>query len=427
MTGFDPLDGLDRSWSYRPVLWGVVLIVSVFLVWASGTKIDQHVRGYGTIIPSGKARTVQHLEGGIVREILVHEGEQIAEGDVLFVIENMEARAELDELDVRQAALSLRLSRLQAEVSGDETLAFEESLVEKWPDIAASEMELFRARREEFMRETAALQSQARQKALKLEHLKSRKSNLEEELTIARRKDEINAGLYRDGAVSESKYLDARARIRDFETRIADVEKQIPVIAAEREETLEEMNRILQEHRAEIAEMTGAARQDLQRLAERRKVLRDAVTRTDVRAPLKGIVNTLYIHTSGGVVQPGAALADIIPLEEELVLEGQINTQDRGKIYPGLKAAVRLTAYDYTLYGAIDGRLDQVSADRFTDRQGRDYYRIRVTLDAADLPDDMPIYPGMQAQIDLLSGKTSIIHAILKPFLQIRDRALREY
>ena len=165
---------------------------------------------------------------------------------------------------------------------------------------------------------------------------------------------------------------------------------------------------------------------ELKKLNQRLGAMSDEVNRTEVKSPVKGIVNKIYVNTLGGVIQPGAELAEIIPIDETLIIEGRINTDDRGKIYPGLSVNAKITAYDYTIYGSLKGKLTYISADSLIDQKGQEFYSIRVELESDTLDNDKPVFPGMTADLNILAGETTILHAILKPFLRIRQNAFRE-
>jgi membrane fusion protein, adhesin transport system len=421
-------DTHEKSWQYRPLFWALVIFLLFFSWWASTTEIDQHVRGIGKIIPAGKTRVIQHLEGGIITDILVSEGEKITEGQVLFHIANKGAEAELRELGIAVSSLELRKVRLQAEKSENtETVEFPEELEKRHPAIAESERRIFEARQAEINEKIDGLEKRMRQKVLKLDELNTNIKNLRQELSVAREQLEIKTQLRKTGAISRSQYLETESEVKNFNTRIAKVEKEIPITKSELGEIINLLEETKQNWQSKIAEDINSINVDLRKIEERIAALSDEVNRTAVISPVNGVVNKLNFNTIGGVVQPGAPIAEIIPLEETLVLEGRISTNDRGKVWPGLPVVAKITAYDYTIYGGIDGVLTYISADSFIDNQNQEYYQVRVTLKTEKMSEDKPVFPGMTAEMSILAGKISVMHALLKPIFNIRENALREF
>jgi HlyD family secretion protein/adhesin transport system membrane fusion protein len=415
----------DKSWSYRPVLLVGVACMICFFGWASMTKINEHVRATGRVIPSGKTRLIQHLEGGIVNEILVSEGENIKANDIIFYIKNQRAESELQELNIALSALDIKRLRLQAELDEKEPV-YPEEMAEKYQEIIQSEKDLFAARRNEFEENVDGLEKRMKQKVLKLDELNTTVDNISKELSVAQEQLGIKMELRKKGAVSRSQYLDAVSAVRDFETRISKTQKEIPIVKSE----ISELTSLLEERRqkrfSEIGEELNKVKVDLRKIRERIEALNDQVERTAIRSPVDGVVNKIYINTIGGVIQPGGNLAEIIPLNETLIVEGRISTNDRGKVWPGLPVVAKITAYDYTLYGGIDGELTYISANSFIDNQNQQYYQVRISLDTTDFGEEKQIYPGMTAELNIIAGQISVLHSILKPFWNIRNNAFRE-
>ena len=421
-------DTHEKSWQYRPLFWALVVFLVFFTFWASTTEIDQHVRGTGKIIPAGKTRVIQHLEGGIITDILVSEGEKIENGQVLFHIANKGAEAELSELGIAVTSLELRKIRLQAERNENtQTVEFPEKLEKLHPVIAESERKIFEARQAEINEKIDGLEKRMRQKVLKLDELNTNIKNLRQELSVAREQLDIKTQLRKTGAISRSQYLETESEVKNFNTRIAKVEKEIPITKSELGEIINLLEETKQNWQSKIAEDINSINIDLRKIEERIAALSDEVNRTAVVSPVNGVVNKLNFNTIGGVVQPGAPIAEIIPLEETLILEGRISTNDRGKIWPGLPVVAKITAYDYTIYGGIDGVLTYISADSFIDKQNQEYYQVRVTLQTEEMSEDKPVFPGMTAEMSILAGKVSVMHALLKPIFNIRENALREF
>lgn len=412
--------------TYRYTLWLVVAIMTVFLVWAGFTQINQQVHGTGRVIPAGKMRSIQHLEGGIITDIHVQEGETVDAGVTLFSITNQRAVSERNETEIDRDALRLRQQRLEAELRNASTVEFDAALSEKYPDVAATEKQLFDSRRLEFNEKMSGLQERHKQKVLKLGEISTTLSNLRKEAAIAQQQLDIKTKLRNTGAISQSQYLEAQSTVSGFNTQIARAQSEHPITRAELAETQNLIDETRKTRQSEIARELNGVNVDVKRQAERFSASTDQVQRTTITSPVKGIVNKLYINTIGGVVKPGEAVADIIPLDEKLIVEGRIATKDRGKVWLDLPVIVKVSAYDFSNYGGVDGKLSYISADSFMDNKNNEYYQVRVTLDAAQLRNGKPILPGMTVDINIMSDKISVLRAIFKPIFDIRENALTE-
>lgn len=412
--------------TYRILLVMVSLLVCSFFVWAKFTEIDQQVHGTGRVITSGKIRTIQHLEDGLVKEILVKEGQSVQAGDILFRLTNVSAESEMKEISVSSSALMIRRLRLEAERDSKKVLVFEKDIIAGNEETVKSEEHIFLARKAELEGKLKGLQKRIKQKTLKLDDLSSTVKNLKEERSISQEQLSIKNKLYKSGAVSRSQYLDAQSTVRSFDTKISKAMKEIPIIRSERSEIENILEEAKQGWRSNIVEELNAVNLDINKFNERIVTSSDAVSRTAIRAPINGIVNKLHVNTIGGVIQSGQVLAEIIPVKEMLVIEGEISTVNRGKIWLGLPVAVNVTAYDYSIYGSLQGLLTYISADSFVDEQGYSYYQVRITLENTMLSEDKPIISGMSVDLNVLAGKISVLRALLRPLDQIRENALRE-
>ncbi len=412
--------------TYKILLFIVCLCLVSFFFWANSTEIDQQVRGSGKIITSGKIRTIQHLEDGIVREILVKEGQSVEAGAPLFQLTNTRAEAEMKEIGVGSSALLIKQIRLRAERDDLNKPVFPQVMVDQYPNIVRSETNIFRSRKAEQEEKLNGFKKRMKQKVLKLDDLQSTIVNLVKERDVGKEQLSIKSKLYRSGAISRSQYLEADSTVKNFDTRISKVRKEIPITKSEISEIANLTEETVQNWKSRVVEELNKVNVDISKLKERIVTYSDAVSRTTVTAPIRGIINKLHVNTIGGVVQSSQVLAEIIPIEEKLIVEGQISTQDRGKIWLGLPVAAKITAYDYSIYGSINGELTYISADSFIDNQGNNYYQIRVTLDKSGISDDKPLITGMSVDLNILASKISVMKALLKPLTQIRENALRE-
>lgn len=417
---------VDQNWHYRPLLWVIVLCLLSFFIWAAATQIHEQVRGTGRVVPAGDIRIIQHLEGGIIREILKQKGEQIKKGEVLFTMDNLRAESEQEELQIALKSNMIKQQRLERELDESDTLFFSEELKEQFPQIIQSEIQIFDSRQSERAERINGLEKRMKQKVLKLDDLSTTARNLKRELSVASEQLSIRDKLRATGAISRSQYLDSLSQVKDFETRISRTEKEIPIVKSELGELTSLLKEELQKWKSVVGEEQNEVQVEIKKLQERIRAINDQVDRTDVRSPVNGIVNKLHMNTLGGVVQPGSTLAEILPIEDKLVIEGRVSTNDRGKIWLGLPVVAKITAYDFTLYGGLKGELTYISPNSFIDNQNMEYYEIRVEIDSTTIGDELDVFPGMTAEINILAGKVSVLHAIMKPFSQIRHNAMRE-
>ncbi|MFK7862431.1 MAG: HlyD family type I secretion periplasmic adaptor subunit [Granulosicoccus sp.] len=404
----------------------VIVLILGFSLWAGFSNIDQHVRATGRVVPAGNTRTVQHLEGGIIEKILVEEGGNVKAGDALFLIANTRVRTTLIEGELQQSALKVKRIRLLAEVDDSDTVEFPDYLKQLQPDIVEAEAALFSLRRQEYLERLSGLDARQEQKRHEVMALESQIANVDDELGVLSRQVQIRQGLFNSGVVSEESYLQVKGELVRKQADARSTEMQLPIAIAEKHEASSEIaearNEYVSTARAELNDVEIGLRSIQQRLA----ALSDEVERSKIVSPIDGRVNQLFVNTVGGVSQPGAPLAEITPARETLVVEGNISTKDRGKVWPELKAMTNISAYDHALYGGLEGRLSYISPDTFSSDDKAQYYKIRVELDADRFDDVRIVRPGMTAEINILTGRISILDALLKPLTRLRGTALRE-
>jgi adhesin transport system membrane fusion protein len=416
----------EQGSRHRLVLYCLVACLAVFWLWAVLAHIDLQVRGQGSIVPSGQAKVIQHLEGGVVATIMIVEGQQVEAGQALFQISNQQAESDSNELRLQALSQRLQILRLQAELDNQTTLDFGTLASQANATTIENERQLFQSRMRDYRSGINVLEEQVNQKQFKLEDLSTQYNNVSAELHVARDQHAINEKLRMAGAISETRYLQSKSVLQEFTTRLGSVEKGIPVVRAELEEVRKRINETQEKHKAEVIEDLKKAQLALGQLAERSKTPDDKIRRTTVTSPIRGVINRLYLNTVGGVVKSGDKLAEIIPLDDKLIVEGRVPTKDRGLIWNGLPVLVKISAYDYAVYGGIDGKLVDISADTLADEHGAPYYRVKVALAKNKMGEHLPLFPGMTAEINILSGKTSIWNALLRPLWRVRENALRE-
>jgi membrane fusion protein, adhesin transport system len=406
----------------------VALAVAAFGGWSAVAHIDEVAVGNGKIIPSSQIQMIQNLEGGIVAEMLVREGETVEQGQVLLRVDATGFQSELRQNRARQIALEGQIARLTAEIEGRD-IVFPSRILADRPDVAERESALFRSRLSELEAALDGIRQQVEQRRQEVNNLKSREQSLARGLSFAQQELSMSLELAEKGYRSKLEVLKLRQKFTELEgqldsTRIAIPQAQAALSEAERR--LEERRHA---HRSQaLAELTQY-RSELVALNEAMSAHEDRVTRREVRSPVHGIVKHLKVHTIGGVVQPGADLVEIVPVDDQLLVEARVSPSDIAFIRPGQKATVKLSAYDYSIYGGLDAELEHISADSLMNERGEPYYLIRVRTKQNHLGSEekkLAVMPGMVATVDIVTGDKTVLQYIMKPLLKTTERALRE-
>ncbi len=412
----------------RSMLWLTILFIAAAIAWAGIAEIDEVTKGSGKVIPSRHVQVVQNLEGGIVSEILVREGQIVQPGQVLLRIDDTRFSSSFREREVNRTALEARLARLQAQAEGGEFVPPNE-LLEGASAAVERERALFLSRKQELAAQVAVLEQQSQQKRQELQELRSRLSGLRANQNLLTSELEMTRPLVAKGAVSEVEVLRLERKAVEVRTEIDSTRLMVPRVEAALEEIRSRTDSIVIAFRNEAREEYNAVAAELAGMSESTVALEDRVKRTHVRAPVHGTVNRLLINTVGGVMQPGSDLVEIVPLEDTLLVEAQIRPADIAFLSPGQPAKVKISAYDFLIYGGLDAELEHISADTIVDERGESFYLIRVRTRKNSLGtvvEPLPIIPGMLAQVDILTGKKTVLHYLMKPVLRARVEALRE-
>jgi membrane fusion protein, adhesin transport system len=407
-------------------VWAVAIGFVVFLLWSWLTVLDKVTRGTGRVTPQTNNRIVQHFEGGILSEILVKEGQQIAEGTPLLRIDNSFSRAELSQASLDLKARRLMIQRLEAESAGQRQLQLDPFLRGEMAEIASKEADLFKARIDGLDAQLRVVDEQIRQKTLEVSELRAKAQNLRRERELVAPRVESLRRLARQGAVSVNDLLEAERSLQQIDSKIQELgleapraEVAISELRSRREQTIAQFRTDAEKERREAAVQAA-------KLEETISAMQDRSRRSEVLAPISGVVNKLHVNTIGGVVKSGEPLVQIVPLEDSLIVEARLAPQDRAEIWPGLPAVVKISAYDYSIHGGLKGRVLEVSPDALTDDKGEAYFRVRLAANATNLGPGKPVVPGMMAQVDILTGKHTVLDYLLKPMRQMQANALRQ-
>lgn len=369
------------------VLYLTAIFLIVALIWAANAKLDEVAIGAGRVVPSSQVQVIQNLEGGILAELKVAEGQVVSKDQVLLRIDDTRFNATWREARAKRLSLLTAIARLTAEANGGNPV-YPQEAVREAPQLVRQENTLYAQRRQTLDMTLAGLQ-------------RSHK--------LASQELAMSEPLVDKGAISEVELLRLRRQVNELQTNID-----------------ERRNRF----RAEAGEELVKLKTELAGLAESTVAMADRVDRTLVRAPVRGVVKRINTTTIGAVIQPGAAILEIVPVEDTLLIEAQVRPDDIAFIHPGQHATVKITAYDFSIYGGLPGTVEHVSADSIIDeKRGMSFYKMLVRTNSASLIHNdkaWPIIPGMTASVDVLTGQKTVLDYLLKPVLKSREKAMRE-
>ena len=413
----------------RLTIWAIIAFFIFLVVWAGFSQIDEVTRGDGKAIPSSKLQKIQNLEGGIVAELYVKEGQIVEAGAPLIRLDDTRFVSNAGETEALRLAMQLRVERLSAQVD-DRPLNIPDDVLKAAPSQAANERSLYESRRQQLKDEVGGLQEQLVQRQQELREFTSKQSQYRSQLSLQRQEINMSEPLVAQGAVSPVEVL--RLKRAEMETR---GQLDATTLAIPRAESaIKEVQRKIDEtrgkFRSEALTQLNEARTELNKAESTGRALEDRVSRTLVTSPVRGIVKQLLVNTVGGVIQPGSDMVEIVPLNDTLLVEAKIRPQDIAFLHPGQEAVVKFTAYDYTIYGGLKAKLERIGADTITDEDKKTtYYMITLRTDRSHLgTDEKPllIIPGMVASVDIITGKKSILSYLLKPIIKARAEALHE-
>ena len=410
----------------RILVWLSVTVVVILILWSALAKLDEVTRGEGKVIPSRQIQILQSMDGGIVSEILVKEGQSVKIGDLLLKVDPTRMVSSLRENRSQYLSLLAKGARLKALAEGSRFIPPEE-VVSEAPIIAEQEHSLYESRRAELDATLGVSRQQSLQRAQELISVRARREQASQSYNLTARELEMTRPLVKTGAISDVELLRLERDVARYRGERDSANSDIPRL----ESAVAESNRKIQEveltfrniARSELSETNAK----LSALSEGSTALEDRVKQTDIRSPVNGTVKQLKVNTVGGVVQPGKDLIEVVPTDDALLLEARVLPRDIAFLRPGQKALVKFTAYDYAIYGGLEAILENISADSVLDEKGNAFFLVRVrTLSSSIGPQKLPIIPGMVAEVDILTGKKSVLTYLLKPILRAKSKAMTE-
>jgi membrane fusion protein, adhesin transport system len=409
----------------RALLYGVAIVVVALVAWAALAQIDEVTRGQGKVSPSKQVQLVGSQDGGVVTEILVREGDIVEKGQLMLRLDQTRSESTFRENRAEFQALSVKAARLRAVVDKTEFVPDPE-LTEKVPRIVAQELAIYRSSQEELSLEVQIAEQQLLQRQEELTEITARERQMARSLELTQRELNKTRPMVASGAVSEVEILRLERQVNELSGERQQAAAQLQRIKSSITEAQRKIEEVELEFVNEVRQELTDTLTRMNALEEAGTGLSDRVKQTNVRSPVNGTVKQLYYNTIGGVVLPGKEIIEVVPLDDTLLLEVRIRPKDIAFLIPGQKALVKFTAYDFVVYGGLDGTVEHIGADTVMDEEGNPFYEVNVRTKEPNLGEDKPIIPGMTVEVDILTGKKSILAYLMKPVLRAKQYALTE-
>lgn len=421
------LEEAGSSGLIRSAMVAIAIVICLFLIWAHVTKVDEVAVTSGEVVPTGQVQSIQHLEGGIIQEILVDEGETVEAEQILIRLDPSGAATELNQMRARQAGLDLQAERFRAIGSNREpdfSFVGDEyrSLIDDQYSIYQSQLNAAEKRREVVI-------AQIEQKKQELALFEEKEETLSNNADILLEELLLREDLYKKGLTSKIVYLDIKRQVNDARGELSNLIVDRRRTAESLAESRNKLRELDTNEKEQALTQMGVVTNELAQVNSSLSKLYDRVRRLEIASPIHGIIKGLNVHTNGGVIPAGAIILEIVPLDKELVVETRITTRDVGHLIEGQAVTVKVSTYDFARYGGISGELREISASTFLDEQGDPYYRGIVSLDreyVGNDPDLNKVLPGMTVQADIKTGRKTLLDYLLKPIVSSVKTGFRE-
>jgi adhesin transport system membrane fusion protein len=410
----------------------VACLIAAFIIWSALTSVDEVTRGEGKVIPFSKTQVVQASEPGTIQEIAVKAGQIVKKGEIIARLDDTTIASTLGEAAAHQRALEVKIARLDLEQTGNYTsvLVCPPDIREKAPDICRNEAKLLALDEDNYKNEVAVLQERKVQKQKDLDQALAQIQRLEDNVQVSEKELALVQPMVQRKLMAETELLRVQKELTDQRGQLKQTKESIDGLKAAVKEAALEIDQLSLQLRQKALSDKTQALADLSVVNETIRGASDRVARTDVRSPVDGVVNDLTVNTIGAFVQPGAVIATIVPTAEKLLVQARISPRDVAFIRPGQSATVKITAYDFSIYGGLEGEVTNVSADSLVDEKtGKPYYEVLVKTEHSELKKDGRTYsiiPGMIASVDILTGHKTILHYLLKPINKSLSESLTE-
>ncbi|MGB9494715.1 MAG: HlyD family type I secretion periplasmic adaptor subunit [Azonexus sp.] len=417
---------LQEPLSARVLLRATGIVFAVFVMWAAVAPLDEVTRGEGKVIPSMQVQILQSIDGGLVSEILVHEGDIVQPEQLLIKIDETRFVSSVKENRAQYLGLVARAARLKA-LSDGKPFVPPPEVVKEAPEIVAQEFQLYEAKQAEVNAAVSIARQQLAQRQQELNETQAKRAQASQGYELTSKELAVTRPLINSGAVSEVELLRLERDVSRYRGERDQATAQITRVQASINEAQRKIEEVGLAFRNDAGKELSENNAKLSSLAEGSVALSDRVKQSSIRSPVKGTVKRLLVNTVGGVVQPGKDMIEIVPLEDALLLEARVQPRDIAFLRPGLPVIVKFTAYDFAVYGGLDGTLEHIGADTVIDDKGNAFYTVRVRTNKGGFgAANLPIIPGMVAEVDIITGKKSVLAYLLKPVLRAKNVAMTE-
>ena len=411
------------------LFWVCGSFLLVLFLLASVVRIDEVTSGMGKVIPSSNVQILQNLDGGIVAEIVVSEGDVVQKNQPLVRIDSTGFASSYAEKQSRITFLQAEIARLDGHIN-NYSPDFPENLVKTMPKLIADQKDLFASQEKELEESRDVFIQQINQRQQDLNEANERLLSAERGYELISQELQMSEAMAKKGVIPEMNLLQVRRQANDIQSDLSSARLDVPRAQAALEEAQARLNEYRAKARRELMDQKSEKEDELARLQENIVAVRDKVERSIIRAPVTGTVSRVLVNTIGGVLQPGEDVIELIPAQEKLLIEARIRPQDIAFLRPQQEAMVKITAYDYSIYGGLKGHLTTIGSNTVVDEDGQAYYPVKVRTEKGALKASdgrlLPIIPGMVANVDILTGKRTVLNYLLKPYYKVRDNALRE-
>lgn len=424
---------VDSEWAFneqkptsgRTLIYTIAAVFSLLMIWAAVAPIDEVVSAIGKAVAPSGTQTVQSIDGGLVKEILVKEADKIREGDVILRLDQVRFDSMYGQQQARALSLRARAARLQALTSGV-PFAPDRELYSQIPEIVESERRLYETSLQELSSRSSVIREQISQRRHELADASARYSHSSQAYSIADQELKMNRPLLESGSIPKIEVMRLERAREQANADRNQASAQLSRIRASIQEAEGQLREISFSSKNQWRNQLNDTLGELKGITEGNKALTDRIVHSEVKSPINGTVKRLSVNTTGAVIMPGGVVAEVVPDEETLFVEAQLAPKDRAFIRPGQEAVVKFTAYEYAVYGSLSGSIESITPDTITDERGATYYRARIRIGSGAFGKDLPILPGMQAQVDIKTGKRTVLSYLLRPLLRAKSGALRE-
>lgn len=410
------------------IVWLTVIAFAWVVFWASQAELDELTRGEGKIIPSHQLQIIQNLEGGIISDILVDEGDIVKKGEILLKIDNINFIASLKESKLRLSELKARHIRLDAEANNS-PFRYDKKEMEDLTGLVEYERKLYESNKKQLESSIRVAKEQIKQRNQELKELSAKIRQEKRTLGLMQDEVKITKPLVDKGLISQVEFLQLKRQLNSLKGELESSRLSIPRLSSKIAEAKNKIQEIELEYKNRAKKELNEVVAEIARITQSNIALDDKVRRTLVRSPVDGTIQQLLINTIGGVVQPGMDLIEIVPAQDALLVEAKIKPADIAFLRPQLEAMVKFSAYDFTIHGGLKGKLTHISADTITNEKGESHYLVRIKTDKSFLGTEekpLPIMVGMTVNVDIITGKKTVLDYILKPILKTKQNALSE-